>query len=156
MSGRTDRASKTIHASAAAIYKALIDPDALVQWLPPKGMTGRIESFDLRQEGGYRMSLIYADPDLAQSGKTEANLDVVDVVFAKIVPDREIVEIVTFKSDDPTFAGAMTMTWTLTSNNDSTEISIIAEDVPQGISESDHIDGLNASLDNLTRFVARA
>ena len=154
MSGRTDRASKTIHASASTIYKALVDPDALAQWLPPKGMTGKIDNFDLRQEGGYRITLSYDDPDLAKSGKTEANLDVVDVVFAKIVPDREIVEVVTFKSDDHAFAGAMTMTWTLTSNNDATEVSIIAEDVPQGIKESDHIDGMTASLDNLAEFVA--
>lgn len=80
----------------------------------------------------------------------------VDVVFAKIVPDRVIVEIVTFKSDDPLFAAAMTTTWTLTSNNDVTEVSIIAEDTPPGIKESDHLEGLHASLDNLARFVARA
>ena len=102
------------------------------------------------------MSLSYDDPERAQSGKTETNMDVVDVIFAKIVPDREIVQMATFQSDDPAFAGAMTMTWTLTSNNDATEVTIIAEDVPSGIKESDHIDGMTASLDNLAEFVARA
>jgi uncharacterized protein YndB with AHSA1/START domain len=156
MSGRVDRASKTIHASASVIYRALVDPDGLAKWLPPKGMTATIDNFDLRQEGGYRMSLSYDDPERAQSGKTETNMDVVDVIFAKIVPDREIVQMATFQSDDPAFAGAMTMTWTLTSNNDATEVTIIAEDVPSGIKESDHIDGMTASLDNLAEFVARA
>lgn len=41
----------------AAVYGALLDPDALVEWLPPAGMTGRMHAFDARVGGGYEMSL---------------------------------------------------------------------------------------------------
>jgi uncharacterized protein YndB with AHSA1/START domain len=156
MASRVDRASKTIRAPASVIYQALTDPDALREWLPPKGMSGTIENFDLRQEGGYRMTLTYDGRGSEDAGKTEANKDVVDVVFAKIVPDHEIVQLAMFQSEDSAFAGAMTMTWTLTSNNDATEVTITAEDVPEGIKQSDHIEGLNASLDNLARYVTGA
>lgn len=156
MSGRTDRASKIVHAPASVIYKALVDADALEKWLPPKGMSAKIERFDLRQEGGYRMTLSYDDPNTEHAGKTSEGTDVVDVIFAKLVPDREIVQLATFQSEDPAFAGAMTMTWTLASNNDATEVTVTAEDVPTGIKESDHVEGLNASLENLAAFVAAA
>ena len=154
MSKRTDTASKTIKAPAAKIYEGLTDPDALEAWLPPTGMSAQVEDFDLRQGGGYRMTLTYDAPASGTAGKTEANTDVVDVVFTSLIQDREIVQVATFQSNDPAFAGAMTMTWTLSPGNDATEVTITAEDVPEGISEKDHLDGLNASLDNLARFVA--
>ena len=51
---RTDRVSRLIKAPVEAIYEALIDPEARVQWLPPQGMTGRFERFEPRAGGGYR------------------------------------------------------------------------------------------------------
>ncbi len=59
--GRTDTASRIIEAPRAAIYRALTDPEALARWLPPKGMTGRFEHFDLKPGGTYRMILTYQD-----------------------------------------------------------------------------------------------
>ena len=43
--------------------RAYIDPNALVRWLPPKGMRGRIEIFDPRNGGEYRIVLTYLEPD---------------------------------------------------------------------------------------------
>ncbi|MFC5651152.1 SRPBCC domain-containing protein [Paenibacillus solisilvae] len=54
---RTDSASGVIKASPQTIYKAFVDPGALVSWLPPKGMKGHIYEFDTRVGGAYRMSL---------------------------------------------------------------------------------------------------
>jgi len=61
------------------VYAALTDPDALAVWLPPGGMTGRFEFFDLRPGGSYRMVLTYRDESSA--AKTTADSDVVDVRF---------------------------------------------------------------------------
>ena len=33
------------------VHPALVDPEALTAWLPPAGMTGKIERFDLRPGG---------------------------------------------------------------------------------------------------------
>ncbi|MGZ9722846.1 hypothetical protein [Rhizobium miluonense] len=39
-SRRTDTASRVIRAKPQAIFVAFVDPEALISWLPPKGMTG--------------------------------------------------------------------------------------------------------------------
>lgn len=35
---RTDTASRVIAASVETVYAALVDPEALIVWLPPHGM----------------------------------------------------------------------------------------------------------------------
>src|SRR5687768_2400618 len=154
MAKRTDQASKRIAAAPERIYQALSNPQELAQWLPPKGMSGRLERYDFREDGGYRMILTYDAPTEVTSGKTSSDSDVVDVRFAAIEPNRRIVQVVDFQSDDPALSGAMTMTWTLTPVEDGTEVRIVAENVPEGVSEADHAQGLRSSLDNLARFVA--
>ncbi len=62
---RTDTASRVIAASPDRVYAALVDPDALVEWLPPETMSGRFERFDARPGGSYRMVLTYADASTA-------------------------------------------------------------------------------------------
>ena len=61
-SDRVDEASRLVAAAPRAVYRALVDQDALAAWLPPDGMTGSFERFDLRPGGGYRMVLAYDDP----------------------------------------------------------------------------------------------
>ena len=48
-----------------------------------------------------------------RAGKTSANADVFEGQFVELVPGERIVERVEFRSDDPAFAGAMTITTTL-------------------------------------------
>lgn len=149
---RTDESWKTIAASPGAIYTALVDAEARAEWLPPAGMTGRFERFDARPGGGYRMVLTYKDAS-ASPGKSSAGSDVVEARFVTLVPHKLVVETVEFESDDPAFAGTMTMTWTLTPVAGGTQVTITAENVPSGIDPADHVAGLNGSLENLARFV---
>ena len=129
-----------------------MDPDALVTWLPPAGMTGRFERFDLRPGGSYRMVLSYADPSAA-AGKSSADSDVVEARFVDVVPGRRIVQAVDFVSDDPDYAGTMTMTWEVVAVDGATRVDITAEDVPAGISAEDHAAGFASTLDNLARYL---
>ena len=41
------------------VFAALVDPDLLLEWLPPEGMTGRFEHVDMRPGGSYRLVLTY-------------------------------------------------------------------------------------------------
>src|SRR5690606_3364392 len=59
--GRTDIATRFMNASPERVYAAMVDPDALVAWLPPEDMSGIMHSFDGREGGGYRMELVYGD-----------------------------------------------------------------------------------------------
>lgn len=149
---RTDSASRVIIASPQTIYKAFIEPESLVSWLPPKGMKGHIYAFDARDGGAFRMSLTYDGTDHSTIGKTSEHTDVVQGRFLKLVQDERIVQLVEFESKDPAFAGAMTMTWTLTTVPEGTEVTIVCDNVPEGIRKDDHDAGLRGSLENLAAF----
>jgi uncharacterized protein YndB with AHSA1/START domain len=150
---RTDRASRLIKAPPSRVYAAFVDPDALAAWLPPTGMTGKVLAFDPRPGGGYRMALDYDAPDHAAPGKTSEHGDVVESRFVELVPGKRIVQAVEFESDDPAFAGVMTMTWSLEAAQGGTRVAIVCENVPAGIRKQDHDVGLRSTLANLARFV---
>lgn len=152
--GRTDSATRFIAAPADVIYRAFVDPKAWPQWLPPDGMTGQIYEFDARPGGTYRMALTYR-ADHPNAGKTSDDTDVVEGRFAELVPNDRVVQIVTFQSDDPAFTGEMRMTWSLSPAVGGTSVSIIAKNVPAGISKEDHDLGLRSTLENLARYVER-
>ena len=98
---RTDTAARIIAASPDLVYDALVNPEALVAWLPPSGMTGRMDYFDARAGGSYRMELTYSDP--SAQGKSTADTDVVEVRYVELRPGVRVVQAVDFVSDDPSF-----------------------------------------------------
>jgi uncharacterized protein YndB with AHSA1/START domain len=136
----------------ARVFDALVDREALETWLPPNGMTARFERFDPTPGGGYRLVLTYADPTGAP-GKSAADADVVEVRYLDIVANDRVVQAVDFVSDDPAFAGTMTMTWAVRAVDGGARVEIVAEDVPDGISAADHAAGLTSSLEGLAGYV---
>ncbi|MFB9907778.1 SRPBCC family protein [Allokutzneria oryzae] len=151
---RTDTGSRVIAASPDRVYAALVDADALKAWLPPDGMTGRFDRFDARPGGSYRLVLTYADAS-SSPGKATPDSDVVEARFVDIVPGVRVVQAVEFVSDDPSYAGTMTMTWEVTAVDTGTRVEIRADDVPDGISAEDHAAGLASSLSNLAAYLTR-
>lgn len=151
---RTDRASRFVAAPRDRVYAALVDPEALAAWLPPDGMTATIEHFDLRPGGSYRMVLTYADA-AASPGKASADSDIVEARFVDVVPGVRVVQAVDFVSDDPAYAGTMTMRWEVSDVDGGTRVDITADDVPDGITAADHAAGLASSLRNLADYVER-
>jgi uncharacterized protein YndB with AHSA1/START domain len=149
---RTDAASRVVPASPAQVYAALIDPVALTAWLPPGDMTGTIERFDARPGGSYRMVLTYADA-AGSPGKSTTDADIVEARFLDLVPDVRVVQAVDFVSDEPGYAGTMTMTWELTAVEGGTRVDITADDVPDAVSAEDHAAGMTSSLENLAQYL---
>ena len=147
---RTDTGSRLIAASPEQLYAAFVDPEAIAAWRPPAGMTARIEAFDAREGGGYRMGFVY--DDAATAGKSGDNVDLFEGRFVELVPDRRIVEQVVFDSPDPDFAGIMTITTRFEPAEGGTLVSVACADVPPGISEADHRAGIASSLENLAAF----
>lgn len=150
---RTDTATRVIAALPQAIYRAFLDPEAWVKWLPPVGMAGRIDAFEPRPGGAYRMVLTYRGGDRSPRGKTSEDTDVVEGRFLELVPDELVVHLVTFESDDVAFAGEMRMTWRLSPVPAGTKVTIMCENVPAGIKQEDHDAGLRSTLENLAAFV---
>ena len=62
-------------------------------------------------------------------------------------------QAVDFVSDDPAYAGTMTMTWKVTAVNAGACVDIVADDVPDGISAEDHAAGLDSSLTKLAAYL---
>jgi Activator of Hsp90 ATPase homolog 1-like protein len=83
---RTDSASRVIHADPERVFAALVDPQALKEWLPPSGMTGRFVRFDARPGRSYRLVLTHNDGSLG-SGKATVDSDIVEARFIEIVPN---------------------------------------------------------------------
>ncbi|WP_326822186.1 SRPBCC domain-containing protein [Streptosporangium sp. NBC_01756] len=134
------------------VWATLVDREALMAWLPPTGMTGRFERFDAQPGGSYRLVLTYSDASGAP-GKATVDSDIVEARFVDIVPGVQVVQAVDFVSDDPAYAGTMTMIWEVTAVEAGTRVEIVAEDVPDGISAEDHAAGLASSLTNLAAYV---
>lgn len=149
--GRTDTASRLIAASPGAVYAALIDPEALMAWLPPTGMSGRALLFEPWEGGRYRIELRY---DKHGPGKTDAGTDISSGRFLALEPGKRLTQSVEFETGDPRLAGTMIMTWSLAPAADGTTVTVTADHVPAGISAEDHAAGLSSSLGNLARFLA--
>jgi uncharacterized protein YndB with AHSA1/START domain len=152
---RTDTATRLVPASAEAVYRAFLDPEALIAWLPPRGMSGRVLLFEPRQGGRYRIELRLEGEGRETAGKTTERTDVSHGRFVELVPGERIVQTVEFDSADPAFAGTMVMTWSLEPAAGGTQVTVAAADVPAGISAEDHRAGLDSSLANLARFLER-
>ncbi|HWU74499.1 MAG TPA: SRPBCC family protein [Sphingomonas sp.] len=152
MTGRTDIGARVIRASPQAIYDAFIDPDLQARWLPPEGMTGKFDLFEPWPGGRYRMTLTFTGAH-DTAGKSSADADRVEGRLVELIPGERIVQTADFESDNPAYAGTMTMTWTLQAVAEGTEVKITARDVPSGISAEDHAQGLASTLANLADFV---
>lgn len=150
---RTDRAARMIAASPDAVYAALTDAEAVAAWLPPQGMRGRVIAFEPRPGGRFALALTYVEGAGDGHGKTGADADVTEGRFVALEPGRRVVQTARFESDDPDLAGEMILTWELAPEGADTHVAISAADVPPGIAEADHQDGLASSLDNLARWL---
>src|SRR5258708_1083769 len=98
--GASTKVSKVIKAPRNVVYRAFLDKDSLVAWLPPNNMTGHVHTFEPREGGKFRISLTYIDPKKSPPGKTSENMDTVQGRFAKLVPNETIVQVIEFESQE--------------------------------------------------------
>jgi uncharacterized protein YndB with AHSA1/START domain len=154
-SATSSRTSRVIKAPRDVLYRAFTDPAALAVWLAPGEMTGRIHEFDGRVGGGYRMSLFYPPSEQVYRGKTEEREDRFTARFVELTPPRRVVQTISFESDDPAFAGEMTMVVTLEESDGDTKVTILFENIPPGIRPEDNDEGTRSSLEKLARYVER-
>ncbi|GIN73769.1 hypothetical protein J14TS2_42440 [Bacillus sp. J14TS2] len=148
---RTDSASKVINSSMQTIYRAFLNPDSMISWLPPQGMTGYIDKFDPVEGGFFRIILTY-EGATSIHGKTSENTDAIQGKFLELVPDKRIVQSIIFVSDDPAFSGEMIQSWVLEPVSNGTKVTVVCENVPEGVRKEDHDVGLNSTLENLAAF----
>lgn len=148
---RTTRLHRRIRAPRSLIYRALLDADAVEQWMVPDGMTSDVHLFDPREGGEFRISLTYDMP--TKAGKTSAQTDSFRGRFVKLVPDSEVVQVVEFETDDPAMKGEMTITYALVDADDGTDLIGVHENLPPGVSLADNELGWSISIDKLAKLL---
>lgn len=145
------RVDRHIRAPRALVYQALLDPAAVGSWRVPDGMTGHVHEFDAREGGFFRVSLTYDAPD--STGKTSAHTDTYHGRFARLVPNERVVEVLEFETVDPELVGEMTITTTLVDADWGTNVSIVYEGLPAGVSTADPEAGTRMALANLAALL---
>ena len=119
MSANTVRLHRVFRATPERIYRAFLDADAMVKWLPPHGFTGRVEHVDARVGGTYRMS--FTNFSNGQSHAFGGR-------YLELVPNERIRHTDTF--DDPSLPGEMQTTISLRAVSCGTEVDIVQEGIP--------------------------
>ena len=147
------RVSRVIRAPRGKVYEAFLDPEAVKAWMAPDNMRAHVHTFDARVGGQFRLSLTYLNPQDAQYGKTSPGTDTYHGHFAELVPDEKIVEVIEFETDDPGFAGAMTMTVLLRDVEGGTEVALAYDNLPPAIRPEDNEIGTRSSLAKLAALV---
>jgi uncharacterized protein YndB with AHSA1/START domain len=151
----TTRLTRRIRAPRAVVYRALLDRDAVQQWMVPVGMTSRIHHFKPHEGGTFRISLTYDSP--TDAGKTDAQTDTFHGRFVRLVPDPEVVQVVEFETTDPELQGEMTITYALAEAPDgATDLLGVHENLPTGVRAEENELGWSMSIDKLARLVETA
>lgn len=143
--------SRHVNAQRRAVYRALLDADAVAVWRAPDGMTAQVHTFDAREGGAFRVSLTYEAP--TGLGKSGARTDTYHGHFERLVPDEQVVEVLEFESADPAFHGTMTMTTTLTGVDGGTRIVVVHDGLPDAVSAADNETGTRLTLAKLAALV---
>jgi len=99
------------------------------------------------------MSLTHVDPSHSVAGKSSEHTDIVRGRFIELVPNERIVQVTEFESENPAFAGTMILTWSLAALAGGTRVTILCENVPEGIRQQDHDAGLRSTLENLAEYI---
>jgi pimeloyl-ACP methyl ester carboxylesterase/uncharacterized protein YndB with AHSA1/START domain len=118
----TVRLHRVLRTTPDKVYRAFLDPDAMVKWLPPHGFTGKVHHLDARVGGTYRMSFTSFG-----SGHSHA----FGGTYLELVPDERIKH--TDRFDDPNLPGEMQTTVVLQKVSVGTEVSIVQEGIPEAI-----------------------
>ena len=147
----TTRLTRHITAPRSDVYRALLDPVAVVHWKVPPGMTSEVHEWDAREGGRLRVSLTYTGDGV---GKTSAHTDTYHGQFTELVPGERVVEVDEFESDDPALRGPMTITVTLIDAADGgTDLVAVHEGLPGSVRPEDNELGWRESLDRLAALV---
>jgi uncharacterized protein YndB with AHSA1/START domain len=142
MSANTVRLHRVLRAKPERVYRAFIDPDAMVKWLPPNGFTGKVHQIDAKVGGSYKMSFTNFTTGSSHSfgGK-----------FLELVPNERI--RYTDRFDDPNLPGEMQTTVSITPVSVGVELHITQEGIPSVIPAEACYLGWQESLTLLAKLV---
>ena len=138
----TIRLHRVLRSTPERVYRAFLDPDAMVKWLPPNGFTAKVHQMDAKVGGAHRMSFANFT-----TGKSHA----FGGRYLELTPNERI--RYTDKFDDPNLPGEMQITVSLKKVSVGTELNIVQEGVPDVIPAEACYLGWQESLVLLAKLV---
>ena len=138
----TIRLHRVLRTTPERLYRAFLDPDAMVKWLPPHGFTAKVHQMDAQVGGSYKMSF---------TNFTTGQSHAFGGTYLELVPHERIRYTDAF--DNPNLPGQMQTTVTLKKVSCGTELNIVQDGVPAMIPAEACYLGWQESLTLLAQLV---
>jgi uncharacterized protein YndB with AHSA1/START domain len=138
----TVRLHRVLRSKPERVYRAFLEADALVKWMPPHGFTATVHHIEPRVGGTYKMSFRNFTTGSSHSfgGK-----------YLELVPNERIRHTDAF--DDANLPGEMQLTVNIKPVSVGVELSIVQEGVPDVIPLEGCYLGWQESLKLLAQLV---
>ena len=120
--GHTIKLHRVLRAPPERVYKAFLDADAMVKWLPPNGFTAKMHQMEPKVGGKFRMSFTNFSNGQSHSFGGE---------YLELKPNERL--RYTDKFDDPNLRGLITVTVDLRKVSCGTELNVVQEGIPEVI-----------------------
>ncbi|HME95560.1 MAG TPA: SRPBCC family protein [Methylomirabilota bacterium] len=138
----TVRLHRVLRTTPEKVYRAFLDPDAMVKWLPPHGFTGKVHHLDATVGGTFKMSF---------TNFTSGHGHTFGGEYLELVPNERIRH--TDEFDDPNLPGEMHVTVSLRPVSCGTELHILQEGIPEAIPTEACYLGWQESLTLLAQLI---
>jgi uncharacterized protein YndB with AHSA1/START domain len=138
----TVKLHRVFRAASEKVYRAFLDPDALVKWMAPYGFTAKVYHLDAKVGGFFKMSFTNFSTGNGHSFGGE---------YLELVPHERL--RYTDKFDDPNLPGEIMVTVTLKQVSVGTEVTIEQTGLPDVIPVEACYLGWQESLMQLARLV---
>lgn len=138
----TVKLHRVLSAPPERVFKAFIDPDALVKWMAPHGFTAKVHHLDAKVGGSYKMSFSNFSTGSSHSFAG---------TYHEIIPNQLL--RYTDQFDDPNFPGNIEVVIQFKAVSVGTEVHITQSGIPDVIPVEACYLGWQESLQLLTLLV---
>ncbi|OTG68476.1 toxin [Acinetobacter sp. ANC 4218] len=138
----TVKLHRVLSAPPERVFKAFIDPDALVKWMAPHGFTAKVHHLDAKVGGSYKMSF---------SNFSTGSIHSFAGTYHEIIPNQLL--RYTDQFDDPNFPGNIEVVIQFKAVSVGTEVHITQLGIPDVIPVEACYLGWQESLQLLTLLV---
>ena len=142
MSTNSIQLHRIMRSTPERIYRAFLDADAWVKWLPPHGFTAKVHFLEPKVGGRYRMSFTNFSTGHSHSFGGE---------YLELLVNQKLCYSAMF--EDPNLSGKMQTTVTLKAVSCGVELKILQEGIPSLIPTEACYLGWQESLQLLTQLV---
>ena len=142
MAANTVRLHRVLRSKPERVYRAFLDADALVKWLPPHGFTAKVHELNAKVGGGFRMSF---------TNFTTGGSHAFGGEYLELTPHERI--RYTDRFDDPNLPGVMEVTVTLKPVSCGTDVNVVQAGIPEVIPVEACYLGWQESLTLLAKLV---